>query len=220
LRSKKSIATFGKIANMELQKLFSDLLIRIGFPMEAIAIRWNELENAYSHKSRKYHNLEHLKEMIASFHIYNKELTFPDEVLYAIFYHDYMYKSTKKDNELKSAQYAVKIIPSDCNTINKERVFNLIMSTKDHHGNENSDQKWLIDFDLKILAKEWEDYAVYVNQIREEYNIYPDFLYKPGRRKAMEHFLENDFIYQTDTFRTLYEAKARENILTEIKLLN
>ncbi|MCL9804476.1 hypothetical protein NAT51_03020 [Flavobacterium amniphilum] len=204
---------------MDLQKLFSELLLKIGFPEETIEIRWNQLVKAYSQKSRKYHNLTHLEEMIAAFQLYFDQLTFPDEVLYAIFYHDYVYKSTRKDNELKSAEFAVQILPANSNTVNTERIFNLIMATKDHHGNENNDQKWLIDFDLRILAKEWDDYYIYVNQIRKEYSIYPDILYKPGRRKAMEHFLENEFIYQTNTFRELYETKARENILSEIELL-
>ena len=56
-------------------------------------------------------------------------------------------------------------------------------------------------------------------QIRKEYSIYPDFLYNPGRKKALEHFLEHKFIFQTEEFRTQYETKARENIKREIELL-
>jgi predicted metal-dependent HD superfamily phosphohydrolase len=60
---------------------------------------------------------------------------------------------------------------------------------------------------------------MYFEQIRKEYRIYPDFLYKPGRAKALEHFLENKFIFQTEEFRKLYEEKARRNIEKEISLL-
>ena len=81
------------------------------------------------------------------------------------------------------------------------------------------DINWLLDFDLQILAAPWEDYEVYYKQIRQEYKIYPNMLYNPGRKKALHHFLERDFIFQTDVFRAAYEAKARENIKKEILLL-
>lgn len=156
--------------------------------------------------------------MITCFDTYNSKLQHPNEVLFAIFYHDYIYNSSKKDNELKSTEYAVKILKNNPN-LNEKRIFDLILATKDHRNTNSDDEKWLIDFDLKILAKDWEDYKTYFQQIRKEYSIYPDFLYNPGRKKALEHFLENEFIFQTETFRTLYETKARENIKREIDSL-
>jgi predicted metal-dependent HD superfamily phosphohydrolase len=38
--------------------------------------------------------------------------------------------------------------------------------------------------------------------------------------KALKHFLENEFIFQTKTFRDLFEEKARANIEKEILLLS
>lgn len=203
---------------MELQQIFTELLTNIGFSADEIFIKWNELQKAYTHKSRHYHNLTHLEEMIFWFEKYKNKIQFPDEVLYAIFYHDYIYNSSRKDNELKSAEFAVKILPATT-TLNKELVFDLIMATKNHQPKTTDDEKWLIDFDLKILSKNWEEYQTYYQQIRKEYKIYPDFLYNPGRKKALEHFLEHDFIYQTHVFRDLYEQQARENIKREIELL-
>lgn len=203
---------------MELQQLFSRLLENIGFTSNEIFIRWDELQKAYLHKSRYYHNLTHLEEMIVCFEKYKSELNFPNEVLYAIFYHDYVYNSTRKDNEQKSADYAIKILPQET-TLNKERIHQLIMVTKNHQPTANEDEKWMIDFDLKILSKDWDEYVRYYKQIRKEYGIYPDFLYNPGRKKALEHFLEHEHIYQTETFRSSYEEIARTNIQKEIDLL-
>lgn len=203
---------------MELQQLFTELLANIGFTADAIFIRWSELQKTYSHKSRHYHNLTHLEEMIYCFEKYKTELQFPDEVLYAIFYHDYVYNSSRKDNELKSAEFAVRILPETA-IIDKDVVFDLIMATKNHEPKNTEDEKWLIDFDLKILSKDWEAYKTYFKQIRKEYSIYPDFLYNPGRKKALEHFLEHEYIYQTEVFRNLYEQQARQNIQKEINLL-
>lgn len=203
---------------MDLQQRFIDLLSSIGFEEKIIPTKWVELQKAYSKKSRHYHNLNHLIEMITEFDVNYAKLNYPNEVLYAIFYHDYIYNSSRKDNELKSAEFAVKILPP-VTSVNKDRIFNLILVTKDHQCSGNEDEKWLIDFDLKILSKDWEDYKIYFEQIRKEYSIYPDFLYKPGRKKALKHFLENKFIFQTEEFIKAYETKARENIKHEIQYL-
>lgn len=203
---------------MNLEKIYSELFLNIGFSANEIQHNWNVLEKAYSQKSRHYHNLNHLKEMIQSFEIYRDRLENLDEILCSIFYHDIVYSASKKDNELKSAELALSIF-SENHTINKQLVFDAICATRIHAHNANEDINWLIDFDLKILAKDWDDYKIYFEQIRKEYQIYPDFLYKPGRAKALKHFLENEFIFQTDEFRNLYEQKARINIGKEISLL-
>ena len=203
---------------MNLQKIYSELLFKIGFSANEIQQNWADLEKAYSKKSRYYHNLTHLKEMIASFEIYRDKLQNPNEILFSIFYHDFVYSASKKDNELKSAEYALAILPENSN-LNKQLVFDAICATQQHQQNAIEDINWLIDFDLKILAKDWDDYKIYFEQIRKEYHIYPDFLYKPGRAKALKHFLENEFIFQTDEFRNLYEEKARANIEKEISFL-
>ncbi|MEL1254426.1 hypothetical protein AAEO57_11605 [Flavobacterium sp. DGU38] len=204
---------------MDLDKIYSELLLNIGFSTNEIQQNWQDLEKAYSKKSRHYHNLTHLKEMIESFEMYCDKLQNPNEILFSIFYHDFVYSASKKDNELKSAEYALSILPENVN-LNKQLVFDAICATQQHQQNAIEDINWLIDFDLKILAKDWDDYKIYFEQIRKEYRIYPDFLYKPGRAKALKHFLENEFIFQTDEFRSLYEEKARINIENEIKLLS
>ncbi|WP_119792236.1 HD domain-containing protein [Flavobacterium anhuiense] len=203
---------------MNLKEIYSDLLLNIGFSANEIQQNWLDLEKAYSKKSRYYHNLTHLKEMVDSFEIYKDKLQKPDEILFSIFYHDFIYSASKKDNELKSAEYALSIL-SENSILNKQLVFDAICATQQHQQNAIEDINWLIDFDLKILAKDWEDYQIYFDQIRKEYRIYPDFLYKPGRAKALKHFLENNFIFQTNEFRNLYEEKARINIEKEISLL-
>jgi predicted metal-dependent HD superfamily phosphohydrolase len=204
---------------MNLQKIYSELLSNIGFSANDIQQNWIDLEKAYSKKSRHYHNLTHLKEMIVSFEKYRDQLQNPNEILFSIFYHDFVYSASKKDNELKSAEYALAILSENIN-LNKQLVFDAICATQQHQQNEIEDINWLIDFDLKILAKDWDDYKIYFEQIRKEYRIYPDFLYKPGRAKALKHFLENEFIFQTEEFRNFYEEKARANIEKEIKLLS
>jgi predicted metal-dependent HD superfamily phosphohydrolase len=204
---------------MNLQEKYTELLLNIGFKENEIQNNWSDLEIAYSSKSRHYHNLSHIKDMILSFETYRDRLRNPNEILFSIFYHDYVYKSSKKDNELKSAEYALSILPENI-AFDKQLGFDTICATQQHQHNVIEDINWLIDFDLKILARDWNEYQIYFEQIRKEYRIYPDFLYKPGRAKALKHFLENEYIFQTEEFRNLYEEKARMNIEKEIKLLS
>lgn len=203
---------------MDLAEVYRNLLLEIGFNSKEINDLWCALQKAYTSKSRHYHTLKHLEEMISLFDACQSQLKFPNEVLFSIFYHDFVYKATRKDNEIKSADHAVQLLPKTT-SLDKNLVYEMIFATKFHLQNETKDINWLIDFDLKVLAKNWNEYQIYSQQIRKEYKIYPDFLYKPGRKKALLHFLEHDFIYQTDYFRINHETQARENIQIEIETL-
>jgi len=142
--------------------------------------------------------------------------------LFSIWYHDIIYKSTRKDNEVQSAALAQKRLQAlNLDEEQIQTIQNLILSTKKHHIilSETSDNAYLLDMDLSILGTDWDIYKTYTNQIRKEYKIYPDFMYKPGRKKVLHYFLERDFLYFTEAYRTTHEAKARTNIKKELELL-
>ncbi|WP_225876858.1 hypothetical protein [Flavobacterium muglaense] len=114
---------------MNLQNKYKELLLCIGFDPEAINTLWLDLEKAHSAPSRQYHNLTHLEEMIALFDLYANRLTDPNAILYSIFYHDIIYKATRKGNELKSAELAVAILPKEAQ-LDKQLVFDAICATQ------------------------------------------------------------------------------------------
>lgn len=202
---------------MNIQKLFTNTLIQLGFTHDEIQAKWGILERNYSKKNRYYHNWSHIEAMIKSWDIYKTNLDNPIEVLLAIYYHDVIYVSTRKDNELKSAELAMKELKNSIG-INLDIIFNLIVCTQ-HHKAITSDEKWLVDFDLQILGKQWEFYEMYCKQIRKEYRIYPNFMYNSGRKKTLHHFLQKEYIFQTEFFRNQYELLARENIKLEIEFV-
>lgn len=180
------------------------------------------LKKRYAQKSRHYHNFDHLETMFRLFDDYHQHLQNPDVVALAIFFHDVMYDASCKDNEEKSAVLAEKKLlkmgfPKD----KTELVSTFILTTQNHSLPENAhpDLAFFLDFDLAILGASWEAYEAYAQKIRKEYRIYPDLLYRPGRSKALAHFLERPYIFQTDTFRAKFEQQARENIRREIELL-
>ena len=137
-----------------------------------------------------------------------------------LFYHDIIYQVFRKDNEEQSAAFAKKVL-ADLGVAPErvERCVRHIQATKQHHWSDDPDCNYLLDMDLGILGSERERYELYTQQIRKEYRIFPDLLYKPGRKKVIDHFLGLDSIYKTEYFRALFEKQARNNLKWELSFL-
>lgn len=205
---------------INLSSIFSNLISKFSSDEKLKLDYWQEIEKSYSQKSRKYHNLLHLENMILELENAKDEISDYDVMLFSVFYHDIIYKATSKDNEEKSAEFAkIRLEKLNISTEKIAKVYNQILATKSHKTSDDSDTNFLLDADLAILGKDWNVYENYVHQIRKEYSIYPDFLYNPGRKKVLTHFLEFDEIFKTDYFKEKYEKMARENIKREISIL-
>ncbi len=177
------------------------------------------LVKQYSSSSRLYHNLQHLTFMLDELEQCSCKPDNREALIFSIFYHDVIYKASKKDNELQSAIVLEKhLSKTDFKYIQlcKESIH----ATKEHKKSANSDINLLLDLDLAILGQNAEKYTSYTQKIRKEYDLYPDFLYKPARRKAMIHFLKQKQIFKTVEFFDKYEKQARENIYNEIASLS
>lgn len=178
---------------------------------------WEEIETHYSSKGRHYHSLKHLENLLIQLESVKKQIHDWDTVIFAMYYHDIIYKSTRKDNEEKSADLAVERLtqinfPAD----KMELCAAHILATKKHAYHSNTDTNYFTDADLSILGRDAETYAQYAKQVRAEYSIYPDFMYNPGRQKALQHFLDMEWIFKTEEFRAKFEEQARKNITMEV----
>lgn len=143
-----------------------------------------------------------------------------DNISFSIFYHDIIYDASSKLNEEKSADIAKERLEIlSVNNDGIQRIYEQISATKSHKKSDNEDINFLLDADLSILGKSSEVYLEYTKQIRKEYSIYPNFLYKPGRKKVLQHFLELESIFKTEYFRGKYEIQAKKNIEFELKNL-
>jgi len=183
---------------------------------------WDEIKICYSHKSRYYHNLEHIYNMLLQAEKVKNKIEDFHTLKFAIWFHDIIYKPYKKNNEEKSSNLAkshLKILNFD--EKRTKDVQNLIISTKKHQLilGKNDDNAYLLDFDLSILGADWKTYENYYQNIRKEYKIYPDLLYNPIRKKILNHFLERETLYFTEVYQTKYEIQARANLNKEIELL-
>jgi predicted metal-dependent HD superfamily phosphohydrolase len=187
-----------------------------------IDILWKEIKVQYELKTRHYHNLFHINSMLKQAKSNKHSIKDYNTFLLAIWYHDIIYKPTKKNNEEESALFAEKRLKKlnlDKKTITK--AIKLINSTKNHDVilDENLDNAYLLDIDLSILGSAWEDYQKYIDNIRKEYKIYPKLIYNKGRKQVLKHFLERDTLFFTEEYQSKFENQARQNILKEIELL-
>lgn len=178
---------------------------------------WQQIETAYNHKKRHYHNLTHLQHLIETLQPYQKEIKEWDTILFAVFYHDIVYNVLKNNNEEKSAAVAVeKLSALHVPPAAVEKCKYFILATKLHSADADNDCNLFTDADLCILGQPWENYKHYYAQIRKEYSIYPDIIYKPGRKKVLQHFLKKESIFKTNTLYTLYEKQSRTNLQQEL----
>ena len=162
---------------------------------------WLQIEKAYGHKKRHYHNLTHLQHLIETLQPYKHYIANWDTVLFAVFYHDIVYNVLKNNNEENSAEEAAAVLATmKLPQQQIKKCTQYILATKTHQPYTDADCNLFTDADLSILGKPWNEYQIYCKQIRSEYSIYPDIIYKHGRKKVLQHFLQMPAIYKTTQF--------------------
>ncbi|MEM8900794.1 MAG: hypothetical protein AAGC85_21960 [Bacteroidota bacterium] len=206
----------------QLHELWIALFAPLDLEEKQIENVWLYLLKQYGGRGRAYHNLTHISTMMSLWQRHKVAFQDSDILAFSIFFHDIIYNPLRKDNELKSAEYASTILQKA--GVDQERTqhcYQQILLTKSHQGPDlTQDAKYLLDFDLEILGRDWEAYEVYTQQIRREYRIYPWPIYKKGRKAVLKHFLELPHIYQTPHFQQSLESKARENLKKELHILS
>ena len=200
------------------EQTFKTQLSSITDNKELIEDLWAEIKTQYSKRNRHYHNLTHLNNLESELLPLKDKISDWQTLIFSIAYHDIVYNTLKTDNEEKSARFANSrllrlALPDD----QRIKCLSQIMATKGHSISEDPDTNYFTDADLAILGSDSQEYLKYVKSIRKEYKFYPDFVYNPGRKKVMEHFLQMHRIYKTDYFYNKYEQQARKNISDEIR---
>ncbi|MCP3899617.1 MAG: hypothetical protein GY707_07885 [Desulfobacteraceae bacterium] len=193
------------------ETLTEDTFIEEGF---------SELTHKYSEKHRHYHNINHIQECLTTLDRINTHVSDTFSLEVSIWFHDVIYDPKNSKNEKLSAQFAKSFLINtsiDRKTI--QRIEHLINLTKHPSKPQKSDEKYLIDIDLMILGSNFELFREYEINIRKEYSFVPYFLFKKGRMKLLNAFLNSQRIYHTDYFFNNYEDQARINLKTALSEL-
>lgn len=202
---------------MDLKERFLQHCLKFSENRDLIENLWLKIEKKHSEKGRFYHNLDHLENMFLELEAVKDQILNYTTITFSVFYHDIIYDTTSRSNEEKSAEFAVSRLEElNIDQAIIKEVFEQILATKTHQISNHHDTNYLLDADLSILGKDAETYIDYTKKIRKEYSFYPDLLYKPGRKKVLQHFLELESIFKTDYFKSQYEKQAKENIQSEL----
>ncbi len=181
---------------------------------------WRQLHAAYAESWRAYHNLDHIGHCLEEFTSVRNQADNPIAVEAAIWFHDVIYDTRAKDNEERSAEFALPVLHdagkpgSFC-----ESVRTLILATKHQSQPTTNDTRLLTDIDLSILGQGPARYAEFEQQIRREYSWVAEPDFTAGRSAILNSFLLRESIFNSPTFIRQYERQARLNLAWAIKRL-
>lgn len=211
----------GDLPFVSLKLTFESLLAARQTSPRQIRKFWKDIAANYNQPQRCYHNLVHLRHLFRILDAYKVQLADWEAVQFAVFYHDIVYDVTRNDNEEQSAAWAEQVMQSlQMEPYRIERCKSHILATSGHSISHDPDTNFFVDADLSILGSDWQTYETYARQIRQEFKVYSDDVYKNGRKAVLEKFLQRSAIYKTEPFVLLYEEQARKNMLRELQILN
>jgi predicted metal-dependent HD superfamily phosphohydrolase len=207
---------------LTISERFSDLWRKLnakGDPIQHL----DTLISQYSENHRAYHNLNHIDMCLAEFDSAKQFSKMPETLELAIWYHDSVYDTKRKDNEEQSAA----LLRSMCretqiNPRTARKAESLILATKHDICPAEIDEKLIMDIDLSILGQSWSNFEHYDDAIRKEYigdnpAIAEQIKFYNGRMQVLNYFLTRSQLYYTDFFMQKYDSSARKNLSRAVR---
>lgn len=204
----------------QLEADWAALLAPFGVQADAAHAAFRDLAASYSAPGRFYHNLDHIRHVLAVIDGAQDLAAALPAVRLAAWLHDVVYDPHAADNEAQSAAYAGRVLAAlDLPREFIAQVQALILATQDHQA-EDADSALLLDADLSTLGGEYPQYCAYAQAIRQEYAWVPEAAFRAGRVRLLEGFLRRARIYHTERLFAALEAQARRNLAAELQELS
>ncbi|OEJ39623.1 hypothetical protein AR457_19530 [Streptomyces agglomeratus] len=181
---------------------------------ENLLARWAEPQ-------RRYHSTDHLVAVLGHLDTLADHADDPAAVRLAAWFHDAVYRPDRSENEERSADLAERALAElgldDARTAEVARLVRLTATHDPAPYDTNGEA--LCDADLAILAAPPAPYAAYAAAVREEYGFVPDAAFREGRAAVLRQLLELPTLFRTPYGQAEWEARARQNLTTELDLL-
>ncbi len=181
---------------------------------DALLARWAEPQ-------RRYHTTDHLLAVLDRVDELADHADDPDAVRLAAWFHDAVYLPDRSTNEERSARLAERALPElGIDAARTAEVARLVRLTVTHDpADGDRDGEVLCDADLAVLAAAPDAYAAYAAAVREEYGFVPDDAFREGRAAVLRQLLGLPCLFRTPHGARMWEERARQNLTTELKLL-
>ena len=172
----------------------------------------------YAEPHRHYHTLAHVQALLRHLDTHRALARRPAHIEAAIWYHDVVYDTRRRDNEICSADVVrFELMSIGWLGVDVERVAGMVEATQHHRAaDDDTDTLLFLDLDLSVLGAAPAAYDAYRRAIRAEFDWVPDADYRVGRAGVLRAFLDRAAIYRTPTLQTLWEATARTNLHGEL----
>lgn len=179
-----------------------------------------QLLACYSEPARNYHSLQHLEECLVTLQPLRMLAEHAAEIELALWFHDAIYDTQRKDNEERSAHWLCEAaLAAGVPEAAVLRAQAMVLATRHQALPETPDEKILIDVDLSILGAGPERFKQYEEQVQREYAWIPEVQRRASRKRILLSFLEREFIYNTEPMRQRLEGRARANLLASVAAL-
>lgn len=160
----------------------------LGVPSDAAL--FVRLIECYSEPHRHYHTMQHIEECFTLLESLRSNADRPHEIAIALWFHDAIYDTKRKDSEDRCAQWAREVLlAKQLASAVVGRVSQLILVTKHAASPTGRDAAVLVDIDLAILGAPQSRFDEYEIQVGKEYAWVPSILYRHERRKVLEELL-------------------------------
>jgi len=166
---------------------------------------------------RAYHGLRHVLAVLETMDLLDSDRGAEPALRLAAFFHDAIYDPTASNNEERSAVLAADDLGrlGVPNGIISDTA-RLIRATDWHQTDGTPSVSLFLDADLAILGTSPETYDRYATAIRSEYAHLADDVYRAGRAKVLQQFLDRPQLFFTEAGREQFEQQARLNLAREI----
>lgn len=162
-----------------------------------------------------YHKWLHIVDSWNELYQVKHLLQNPDVVECALLFHDIVKGSEEESWQVAEKMMIERWLPREF----IEKVKQLIMATKYNEDPQDEDAKYMVDIDRSILGKDPKTYTQYTKDIRREYYIHPENVFRKWRLEVLDFYYGKQ-IYQTPHFRERYEDQAKINISDEIQKIS
>lgn len=187
---------------------------------ERVAETFGILRGYYMEPHRAYHTLAHIDHCLRDYDEAAAAGASRDAIELAIWFHDAIYDTRRKDNEEQSAALAGALMRAmKVEDVLCERVPELILATRHVEPPQTPDCRLMVDVDLAILGAPRDVFDVYEQQIRREYDWVAEEQFIQGRMVFLRSMMERATIFNTPHFREKYEVRARENMTRAMERL-
>jgi predicted metal-dependent HD superfamily phosphohydrolase len=179
--------------------------------MDALPI-CRDVIDRYAEPQRRYHTVEHLTHCLVEHDRASSQMSRPDPVEMALWFHDAIFEPGAADNERHSADIFVAYGEHSLPTSFVEEVRALILLTTHRHKPDTEEGCFVVDIDLSSFGIPWDEFLRDSRRVRDERTDLGDEDYYRAQTGFLRSLLDRPRIFHTAFFHSLYEDTARANI--------